>query len=77
METYIVKNGMNINNTSLDGYVKGSAVSSIPHFYPFTPFTDLLDARKILSALPLQIGHVLLWMRWMGCLLEIEVVWAL
>jgi hypothetical protein len=26
METDIAKNGMNINNTSLDGYVKGDAV---------------------------------------------------
>jgi len=37
-ETDIVKNGMNINNTSLDGYVKGNTVSSMPAvlFFPYS-----------------------------------------
>ena len=56
-ETDIAKNGMNINNTSLDGYVKGNVVSLI--FAVFI-LPRSFDARKqILSALLLQIGHVL------------------
>ena len=50
---------MNINNTSLDGYVKGNVVSLILTVFLYY-LTPLFDTRKqILSALLLQIGHVL------------------
>jgi replication factor C subunit 1 len=55
-ETDITKNGMNINNTSLDGYVKGNVSLILAVFILPRSF----NARKqILSALLLQIGHVL------------------
>ena len=57
METDIAKNGMNINNTSLDGYVKGNVVSLI---LAVSILTRLFNTRKqILLALLLQIEHVL------------------
>lgn len=58
METDIAKNGMNINNTSLDGYVNGNVVSLNLVVF-ILPRSLVFNARKILSALLLQIGHVL------------------
>ena len=55
--TDIAKNGMNINNTSLDGYVKGNVVSLTQVVFILS---RSLNARKqILSASLLQIVHVL------------------
>ena len=58
METDIAKNGMNINNTSLDGYVKGNVVSLNLVVF-ILPRSLVFYGRKILSALLLQIVHVL------------------
>ena len=48
---------MNINNTSLDGYVKGNAVSLILDVFTLPRLFN--DRKQILSAFLLQIGHVL------------------